>query len=50
LVIYGIYGFSILYRWDPGSWLLFIWLVVSGISLAVFAFRVRQWEEAELER
>jgi uncharacterized membrane protein HdeD (DUF308 family) len=50
LVIYGIYGFSLLYRWDPASWLLFIWLVVSGTSLAVFAFRVRQWEEAEIER
>ena len=50
LVIYGIYGFSLLYRWDQASWLLFIWLVVSGTSLAVFAFRVRQSEEAEIER
>jgi tetratricopeptide (TPR) repeat protein len=50
LVIYGIYGFTLLYRWAEAPWLLFIWLVVSGISLAVFAFRVRQWEEAEIER
>jgi tetratricopeptide (TPR) repeat protein len=50
LVIYGVYGFSLLYRWDPASWLLFIWLAVSGISLAVFAFSVRQREEAEIER
>ena len=49
LVIYGIYGFSLLYGWTEAPWLLFIWLVVSGISLAVFAFRVRQWEEAEIE-
>jgi uncharacterized membrane protein HdeD (DUF308 family) len=42
LVIYGIYGFSFMYRWTPASWLLFIWLVVSGISLVVFALRVRQ--------
>jgi uncharacterized membrane protein YgcG len=50
LVIYGIYGFTLLYGWKEAPWLLFIWLVVSGISLAVFAFRVRQWEEAEIER
>jgi len=49
LVIYGIYGFSLLYGWSEAPWLLFIWLVVSGVSLAVFAFRVRQWEEAEIE-
>ncbi len=50
LVIYGVYGFSLLYRWNPASWLLFIWLAVSGISLAVFALSVRQWEKAEIER
>jgi uncharacterized membrane protein HdeD (DUF308 family) len=50
LVIYAVYGFSLLYRWAPPSWLLGIWPVVSGISLVVFALRVRRWEEAELER
>ena len=49
LAIYGIYGFSLLYRWTPAPWLLYIWLLVSGISLMVLAFRVRQLEQAEVE-
>ncbi len=31
-------------------WLLGIWLLASGGSLVAFVFRVRQWDEAEIER
>jgi len=50
LVIYSMYGFYKLSQWAvPIPWLLAIWLLASGISLVVFAFRVRQLEEAEVE-
>jgi hypothetical protein len=50
LVIYSMYGFYSLSQWDlPTPWLLAIWLLASGILLVVFAFRVRQWEAAEVE-
>jgi tetratricopeptide (TPR) repeat protein len=48
LGIYGIYGFSLMYRWIEAPWLLFIWLLVSGISLAAFAFMVRRWDEGDV--
>jgi uncharacterized membrane protein HdeD (DUF308 family) len=58
LVVSGIHLFYLLYLyevWSDVSWvsetprLLGIWGLTSGISLVVFAFRVRQWEEAEVE-
>jgi uncharacterized membrane protein HdeD (DUF308 family) len=50
LLVYGIYGFSLLFRWTTGPtpWLLGIWLLASGILLVAFAFRVRRWEDGEV--
>jgi len=58
LMVSGIHLFYLIYLfevWSDASWvsetprLLGIWGLASGISLVVFAFRIRQWEEAEVE-